>query len=83
MRMMIRDIFRAGKGEPINEIEFNKYIAKLVRLGVYDENIVAQELRAVLKNIKEGVIKTDDDLFSTLVKNAGTRKSSSTLCRGR
>ena len=74
MRMMIRDIFRAGKGEPINEIEFNKYIAKLVRLGVYDENIVAQELRAVLKNIKEGVIKTDDDLFSTLVKNAGTEK---------
>ena len=74
MRMMIRDIFKAGKGDPIDEIEFNKYVAKLVRLGVYDENIVAQELRAVLKNIKEGVIRTDDDLFSTLVKNAGTEK---------
>ena len=68
MRMMIRDIIKAGKGDPIDEIEFNKYVAKLVRLGVYDENIVAQELRAVLKNIKEGVIRTDDDLFSALVK---------------
>ena len=74
MRMMIRDIFKAGKGDPINEIEFNKYVEKLVRLGVYDENIVAQELRAVLKNIKEGVIRTDDDLFSALVKRAGTEK---------
>ena len=73
-RMMIRDIFKAGKGDPINEIEFNKYVEKLVRLGVYDENIVAQELRAVLKNIKEGVIRTDDDLFSALVKRAGTEK---------
>ena len=74
MRMMIRDIFKAGKGDPISEVEFNKYVEKLVRLGVYDENIVAQELRAVLKNIKEGVIRTDDDLFSALVKRAGTEK---------
>ena len=74
MRMMIKDIFKAGKGDPISEVEFNKYVEKLVRLGVYDENIVAQELRAVLKNIKEGVIRTDDDLFSALVKRAGTEK---------
>ncbi len=74
MKMMIRDIFRAGKGDPINEVEFSKYVEKLIRLGVYDENIVAQELRAVMKNIKEGVIKNEDDLFATLTKAARTEK---------
>ncbi len=33
MRMVIKDIFKAGKGDPINEVEFNKYVEKLVRLG--------------------------------------------------
>ena len=73
-RMMIKDIFRAGKGDPISEVEFSKYVEKLIRLGVYDENIVAQELRAVMKNLKEGVIRTDDDLFSALTKFARTEK---------
>ena len=51
MRMVIRDIFKACKGEAINEVEFSKNVEKLVRLGVYDENVVAQELRAVMRNL--------------------------------
>ncbi len=74
LRMMIKDIFKAGKGDPINEIEFNKYVAKLVRLGVYDENVVAQELRAVMRNLKEGVIRTEDELFEKIVKALPTEK---------
>ena len=74
MRMVIRDIFKAGKGVPIEEIAFNKYVAKLVRLGVYDENVVAQELRAVMRNLKEGVIRTEDELFEKIVKTLPTEK---------
>ena len=51
MRIVVRDIFKEGKG--IDEVAFNEQIAKLVRLGVYDENIVAMELRAVLRRIKD------------------------------
>ena len=46
--MVIKDIFKAGKGQPIDEVEFSKYVEKLVRLGVYDENIVASELKAIM-----------------------------------
>jgi hypothetical protein len=74
MRMVIRDIFKAGKGDAINEVEFSKYVEKLVRLGVYDENVVAQELRAVMKNLKEGVIRTEDELFEKIVKTLPTEK---------
>ena len=75
LRMMVKDVFKAGKGQPIDEVEFSKYVEKLVRLGVYDENIVAQELRAVMKNIKEGVVRTEDDLFTMLSKSAPTEKA--------
>ena len=74
MRMVMKDIFKAGKGGAIDEVEFTKYVEKLVRLGVWDENIVAQELRAVMTNLRKGVIKTDDELFERLMKGLPTDK---------
>lgn len=62
MRMVARDIFKAG-GNKIDEVEFNNYVEKLVRLGVWDENVVAAELKSVLQNIKDGSINTADKLL--------------------
>mgnify|MGYP003145872673 CR=1 FL=1 len=74
MRMVMKDIFKAGKGGAIDEVEFSRYVEKLVRLGIWDENIVAQELRAVMTNLRKGVIKTDDELFERLIKGLPTDK---------
>ena len=76
MRMVIKDIFKAGKGQPIDEVEFSKYVEKLVRLGVYDENIVASELKAIMNNLKDGVIKTENGLYDSFVKAGLTEKVS-------
>ena len=76
MRMVIRDIFREGKNVRggINEVEFNKYVEKLVRLGVWDENVIASELRAIMKNLRDGRINTDDEIFERLIKTLPTEK---------
>ncbi len=73
MRMVARDIFKAG-GNKIDEVEFNNYVEKLVRLGVWDENVVAAELKSVLQNIKDGSINNTDALFDKLMKMAPTDK---------
>jgi len=73
MRMVARDIFKAG-GNKIDEVEFNNYVEKLVRLGVWDENVVAAELKSVLQNIKDGSINTTDKLFDRLMKITPTDK---------
>jgi len=75
MRMVLKDVFKAGKGQPINEVEFAEYVEKMVRLGVWDENIVAQEMRAVMNNLKEGVIRTEDELFEKIMKTLPTEKA--------
>ena len=64
-RMVIRDVFKEGKG--IDEVAFNNEISKLVRLGVYDENIVAMEMKAVLEELKTGKINTFDKLFDRMM----------------
>jgi len=74
MKMVMKDIFKAGKGGAIDEVEFARYVEKLVRLGVWDENIVAQELRAVMTNLRKGVIKNEDELFEKIIKGLPTDK---------
>ena len=74
MKMVMKDIFKAGKGGAIDEVEFAKYVEKLVRLGVYDENIVAQELRAVMRNIHAGRIRTEEDLMAAILRKLPTEK---------
>ena len=73
MRIVARDIFKAG-GNKIDEVEFNNYVEKLVRLGVWDENVVAAELKAVTQDIRNNVINTTDELFDRLMKMAPTDK---------
>ena len=73
MQIVARDIFKAG-GNKIDEVEFNNYVEKLVRLGVWDENVVAAELKSVLQDIKGNVINTTDKLFDRLMKMAPTDK---------
>jgi len=63
-RMTLDDIFGAGK--KINDEALIKSIENKIRYGVIDENIVASELGAVLKDIKKGSITTLDGLYNKL-----------------
>jgi len=74
MRSVFKDIFKAGKGDPVDEVEFAKYVEKLVGLGVYDENIVAAELRAVVNKLKDGKIKNENELFDIFANSKITDK---------
>ncbi len=71
-KMVIRDVFKEGKG--IDEVAFNEQIAKLVRLGVYDENIVATEMKTVLAELKTGKLNTFDKLFERMMGMAQADK---------
>ena len=63
--MVVDDIFGAGK--IIDETKFIKNLENKIRLGVIDENIVASELKAVLKDIKAGAkVKNMDSLLARL-----------------
>jgi len=58
----------------VDEIKFNEFIEKMTRLGIYDENVVASELKAVVNQIRNNQINTTDKLFDKLVKMAPTDK---------
>ena len=82
MRIVARDIFKAGKKGNIDEVEFNNYVEKLVKLGVWDENVVAAEMKSVLEDLRGGVINTTDKLFDRLMKSAPTDKVARTYAGG-
>jgi hypothetical protein len=73
MKMVFDDIFGAGK-QGVDEIKFNDYVERLVRLGVWDENVVASELKAIVNQIKTNQINTSDKLFDKLIKMTPTDK---------
>ena len=73
MKMVFDDIFVAGK-QGVDEIKFNEFVEKMTRLGVWDENVVASELKAVVNQIRNNTINTTDKLFDKLVKMAPTDK---------
>ena len=64
IKMVADDIFGAGK--VVDEETLIRNIENKIRLGVLDENIVASELGAVLKDIKKGSINTLDGLYNKL-----------------
>jgi hypothetical protein len=65
IKMVVDDIFGAGK--TIDEGKFIKNLENKIRLGVIDENIVASELQAVLKDIRSGAkVKNMDSLIARL-----------------
>ena len=63
-RMTLDDIFGAGK--VLDEQKLINTIEDKIRRGVLDENIVASELGAVLKDIKKGSINSLDGLYNKL-----------------
>ena len=63
-KIVMDDIFGAGK--EVNTQTLIKSIENKIRLGVIDENIVASELGAVLKEIKKGSINSLDGLYNKL-----------------
>ena len=63
-RMTLDDIFGAGK--VLDEQKLINTIEDKIRRGVIDENIVASELGAVLKDIKKGSINSLDGLYNKL-----------------
>ena len=68
IKMVIDDIFGAGK--LIDETKFIKNLENKIRLGVIDENIVASELQAVLKDIRSGAkVKNMDSLLARLAES--------------
>ena len=73
MKIVLDDIFKAGQ-KNIDEVEFNNYVEKLVRLGVWDENVVQSELKAIMDQIKNQQVRTSDQLFDKLIKMAPTDK---------
>ena len=73
MKIAFDDIFGAGK-QGVDEVKFNNYVERLVRLGVWDENVVASELKAIVNQIRSNQINTTDKLFDKLIKMAPTDK---------
>ena len=73
IKIVLDDIFKAGQ-KNIDEVEFNNYVERLVRLGVWDENVVASELKAIMDAVKNNSIKSSDELFDKLIKMTPTDK---------
>jgi len=73
MKMVFDDIFGAGK-EGVDLVKFNNFVERMVRLGVWDENVVASELKGIIDQIKRNQINTTDKLFDKLIKMAPTDK---------
>ena len=68
IKMVMDDIFGAGK--IIDEKKFIDNLENKIRLGVIDENIVASELQAVLKDIRAGAkVKNLDSLLARLAES--------------
>jgi len=81
IRIVLRDIYRSGRG--IDETAFNNHVEKLIKLGVWDENVVASELRAVFNDIKAGTIKTEEEMIEHILKKTSiTEKTARTYAGG-
>ena len=70
--MVADDIFRAGKGDAQAELRLLANIDEGIKYGVLDENIVASELAAVLKEVRNGKIGSVEGLAKFLEKNPFT-----------
>ena len=73
--MVVDDIWNAGKGDAQAELRLLANIDEGIKYGVLDENIVASELNAVLREIKNGKIASLNGLAKFLEKNPLTEKS--------
>ena len=76
VKMTVDDIFNAGKGAADGEKKLLENIAEGIKYGALDENIVASELNAVLRSIRQGAIKDTDQLTGFLEKKGLLRTAS-------
>ncbi len=76
VKMTVDDIFNAGKGAADGEKKLLENIAEGIKYGALDENIVASELNAVLRSIRQGAIKDTDQLTGLLEKKGLLRTAS-------
>ena len=76
VKMTVDDIFNAGKGAAESEKKLLENIAEGIKYGALDENIVASELNAVLRAIRQGSIKDTDQLTGFLEKKGLLRTAS-------
>jgi len=67
--MVADDIFNAGKGNAQAELRLLDNINEGIKYGVLDENIVASELQAVLREVRNGAIESVEGLAKFLEKN--------------
>lgn len=79
VRIITGDIFGAGK--EFNTPAFIKNIEKLTQLKVLDDNIIASELAAIIKQLQNGTIKYSNELFKKLA-NSKIIQTSSKLYQG-
>jgi len=75
IKMVVDDIFAAGKGNAQAELRLLDSIDEGIKYGVLDESIVASELQAVLREVKNGTITSTDGLANFLQKNKLTEKA--------
>jgi hypothetical protein len=80
IRLVLRDIFKSGRG--IDETAFNNHVEKLIKLGVWDENVVASELRAVFNDIKAGTIKTEEEMIEHILKKTSITEKTARVYAG-
>lgn len=65
-KKVVGDMYGAGK--EFNTPAFMKDIEKLTKLKILDDNVIVQELSAVLKQLQEGNINNIDQLLQKLSK---------------
>jgi hypothetical protein len=73
--MVADDIFNAGKGNAQAELRLLANIDEGIKYGVLDENIVASELQAVLREVRNGKFASVEGLAKFLEKNPLTEKA--------
>lgn len=69
IKMVADDIFNAGKGDAAAELRLLDSIDEGIKYGVLDESIVASELNAVLREVRNGSLASVNDLASFLQKS--------------
>ena len=69
IKMVVDDIFNAGKGSIDDELKLITNINEGIVRGALDENIVAAELGAVLRAIRKNQIRDTDQLTKYLETN--------------
>ena len=73
--MVADDIYNAGKGNAQAELRLLANIDEGIKYGVLDENIVASELQAVLREVRNGKFASVEGLAKFLEKNPFTEKA--------